>query len=77
MTKKNTEKRPAYIIKVHRDWKYEGKDGSGYWSTACKGGLAYTERGMWRAINKRLKKMQFGYQTNYFSLDKQPIKEPK
>ena len=87
MTKKTTKvERPKYIIKVHRDWKYgprarfwdilkwyEGKDGSGYWSSACKGGLAYTEWGMWRAINKRLKKMQFGYQDNYYSLDKASI----
>ena len=88
--KKNQVERPKYIIKVHRNWKYgprarfwdiqkwyEGKDGSGYWGRACKGGLAYTERGMWWAINRRLKKMQFGYQTNYFSLDKTPMEEPK
>lgn len=93
MTKKNIKiDRPAYIIKVHRDWKYGPRarfwdiqvwhprgDGpnDGYWSNACKGGLAYTEFGMWRAINKRLKKMQFGYQTNYFSLDRKEIEEPK
>jgi hypothetical protein len=92
MSKKKSVDRPAYIIKVHRDWKYGPRarfwdiqkwyqmgDGpnDGYWGAACKGGLAYTEWGMWRAINKRLKKMQFGYQTNYFSLDKTPIEEPK
>ena len=90
MTKKTTKvERPKYIIKVHRNWKYgprarfwdiqkwyEGKDGNGYWSAACRGGLAYTEWGMWRAINKRLKKMEFGYQNNYYSLDKSPIEEP-
>lgn len=81
--------RPAYIVKVTRDWRYgkyarfweiqkwyERADG-GYWGRACKGGLAYTEFGMWRAVNKRLKKMNFGYYENYFSLDKQLIEEPK
>jgi hypothetical protein len=77
--------RPQYIIKVHRNWaygprarfwdiqKWYGDDQNGYWSNACKGGLAYTEWGMWRAINKRLKKMQFGTQENYFKLDRTPI----
>lgn len=87
VTKKNIKiERPVYIIKVHRDWKYgprarfwdimkwyEGKDGSGYWSTACKGGLAYTEFGMWRAINKRLKKMKFGYFDEYYSLNREKL----
>lgn len=85
MTKKTTKvERPKYIIKVHRNWKYgprarfwdimtwrdmpEHPDG-GYWSTACRGGLAYTKWGMTRAINKRLKKMKFGYIDEYFNLD--------
>ena len=89
MTKKNTNtERPDYVIKVHRDWKYgprarfweiqtwherpQHEDG-GYWSSACRGGLAYTEFGMWRAIDKRLKKMKFGYQDNYYLLDRTPI----
>jgi hypothetical protein len=88
MSKKKIE-RPKYIIKVTRDWRYgrharfweiqkwyERAEG-GYWDRACKGGLAYTEWGMWRAINKKLKKMDFGYYENYFSLDKQEIKNPK
>ena len=89
MSKKKIE-RPKYIIKVHRDWRYGprarfwdiqewkqmGKNPEdGYWGNACKGGLAYTEWGMWRAINKRLKKMKFGYQENYFTLDKKEVKE--
>jgi hypothetical protein len=53
------------------------KTDEGYWSRACKGGIAYSDWGMWRAINKKLKKMDFGYYENYFSLDKQEIKEPK
>lgn len=77
--------RPKYIIRVRRDWRYgprarfwdiqewRERDGKGYWANACKGGLNYTERGMWRSVNKRLKKMKFGYQENYFTLDKQPI----
>lgn len=82
--------RPKYIIKVHRNWKYgprarfwdiqkwyEGKDGSGYWSAACPGGLAYTEWGMWRAINKRLKKLEFGYVDEYYSLDRKILKDIK
>ena len=84
--------KPKYIIKVHRDWRY-GKRArfwdiqkwcqmgenpeDGYWGNACRGGLAYTEWGMWRAIDKRLKKMKFGYQENYFTLDRQSIEEPK
>ncbi len=80
--------RPEYIIKVNRDWRY-GKRArfwdiqkwyqmgagpeDGYWGNACKGGLAYTEWGMWRAIDKKLKKMSYGYYENYFSLDRQPI----
>jgi hypothetical protein len=88
---KNKTENPKYIISVHRNWRYgprarfwdiqewkevKGVKG-GYWGNACKGGLAYTEWGMWRAINKRLKKMQFGYQTDYFNLDKQQIERIK
>jgi hypothetical protein len=91
MSKKKIE-RPRYIIKVNRDWRYGkrarfwdiqewkqmGKNPEdGYWGNACKGGLAYSEWGMWRAINKRLKKMQHGYSTNHFTLDRQSIEEPK
>ena len=83
--------RPQYIIKVHRNYKYGPRarfwdiqkwyqmgDGpnDGYWSAACRGGLAYTEWGMWRAINKKLKKLEFGYQDNYFTLDRNPISKP-
>jgi hypothetical protein len=91
VSKKKVE-RPAYIIKVTRDWKY-GKRArfwdiqkwyqmgagpeDGYWGNACRGGLAYTEWGMWRAINKRLKKMKFGYHESYFTLDKQKIENVK
>jgi hypothetical protein len=91
MSKKKIE-RPKYIVKVTRDWRYgkrarfweiqkwyqmgEGPE-DGYWGNACRGGLAYTEFGMWRAIDKRLKKMKFGYHVNHFTLDKQPIEEPK
>jgi len=86
MAKKKEVDRPRYIIEVHQNWRYGKRarfwdikewktspshsDG-GYWGNACKGGLAYTEWGMWRAINKRLKKMQFGYKENYYTLDKQ------
>lgn len=85
------EVRPKYLIKVHRNWKYgprarfwdieqwrevDDHPSGGYWSSACRGGLAYTEWGMWRAINKRLKKMKFGHQTNYYTLDRKPISYP-
>ena len=85
------EERPRYIIKVHRNWAYgprarfwdiqewkevNGIEG-GYWGNACRGGLAYTEWGMWRAINKRLKKMKFGSMENYFNLDRSEFKETK
>ena len=91
MSKKKIE-RPAYIIKVNRDWRYGkrarfwdiqkwyqmGKNpNDGYWGNACKGGLAYTEWGMWRAINKKLKKMSYGYYNNYFTLNRQSIEKPK
>ena len=85
--------KPKYIIKVHQDWKYgprarfwdiqtwhemKGHPDKGYWASACRGGLAYTEWGMWRAINKRLKKMKFGYIDKYYGLDRKPLnKEPK
>jgi hypothetical protein len=49
----------------------------GYWGNACNGGLAYSDTGMWWAINRKLKKMQFGYHDNYYTLDKQAIAEPK
>jgi hypothetical protein len=84
--------KPKYIIKVHRDWRY-GKRArfwdipkwcqmgenpeDGYWGNACKVGLAYTEWGMWRAIDKKLKKMSYGYHNNYFTLNRESIEEPK
>lgn len=82
------ENRPKYIIKVHRNWRYGPRarfwdiqqwretERGGYWSNACRGGLAYSEWGMWRAINKRLKKMQFGTIDQYYTLDRQPINHP-
>jgi hypothetical protein len=89
MSKKKID-RPEYIIKVNRDWRY-GKRArfwdiqkwyqmgagpeDGYWGNACKGGLAYTEWGMWWAIKRRLKKMQLGYSNTYFNLDKSKIKD--
>ncbi len=86
MSKKKIE-RPEYIIKVDRNWRYGrharfweiqrwyGTDEKGYWSSACRGGLAYTEWGMWWAIRRRLKKMQLGYSNTYFNLDKSKIEE--
>jgi len=85
MSKKKVE-RPKYIVKVTRDWRYGKRarfweiqkwyerPSGGYWGEAAHG-LAYTEWGMWRAIDKKLKKMQFGYHVNYFTLDRQPTKE--
>jgi hypothetical protein len=85
------ENRPKYLVKVHQSWNYGPRarfwdimkwvesdryEKGGYWTEACRGGLAYSERGMWRAINKRLKKMQFGYHENYFTLDREPYKHP-
>lgn len=83
--------KPKYIIKVHRDWKYGPRarfwdimkwyesdryEQGGYWSPACRGGLAYTNWGMWRAINKRLKKMEFGYHNDYYTLGGEPLLNP-
>jgi hypothetical protein len=82
--------KPKYIIKVHRNWNYgprarfwdiqEWKQmgdnpEDGYWGNVCRGGLAYTNWGMWRAINKRLKKMKFGYVDEYYTLDEKEFKE--
>lgn len=76
--------RPRYIIQVHRNWKYgprarfwsikewveaDWHSQGGFWTSACRGGLAYTEWGMWRSINKRLKKLKFGYHDTYFTID--------
>ncbi len=89
MSKKKID-RPEYIIKVSRDWRYGRRarfwdiqkwyqmgagPEDGYWGNACKGGLAYTEWGMWWAIKRRLKKMQLGYSNTYFNLDKSKIEE--
>jgi hypothetical protein len=70
--------RPEYIIQVHRNWRYgprarfweiqEWNEKYGYW-TKVTGGLSYTNWGMKRAINKRLKKLKFGYQNEYFNID--------
>lgn len=77
--------RPRYIIKVNRNWHYGPRarfwdiqewretDAGGYWGNACRGGLAYTNWGMWWAINRRLKKMKFGRVENYYTLDKKEI----
>jgi hypothetical protein len=86
---KNKNKRPEYIIKVDRDWRYGrharfweiqrwyGTDEKGYWSSACRGGLAYTEWGMRLAIKRKLKKMKIGNATNHFDLNWNKIQEPK
>ena len=80
--------RPKYLIKVSRNWRYGKRarfwdiqkwyesaryEKGGTWINACRGGIAYTERGMWRAINKQLKKMNFGSSEQYYTLDRQPI----
>jgi hypothetical protein len=82
------EERPRYIIKVSRSWRYGPRarfwdiqewkeaawaDEGGYWKNACRGGLAYTNWGMWMAINRRLKKMKFGYIDEYYNLNKDKI----
>ena len=81
--KKKTEERPKYLIEVKQSWAYgprarfweimtwyESSHGEGFWTPACRGGLAYTEWGMWRAINKRLRKMSMGNSKQYYNLDK-------
>ena len=83
MTKKKQIDRPKYIIKVHQNWRYghrarfwdimtwverDGSKDGGYW-TSVTHGLAYTKIGMRLSINRRLKKMQFGYTDKYFQLD--------
>lgn len=77
------DEKPTYIVEVRRDWRYGPRarfwsikkwdEDKQYWKSACRGGLSYTEFGMWRAINKKLKKMKFGYSTNYFTLDRKHI----
>ena len=80
--KKEKIDRPKYLIEVKRSWAYGPRarfweilkwremDNGGYWTPACRGGLAYTGYGMWRAINKRLKKMSMGNSKQYYNLDK-------
>lgn len=86
MTKKKKQvDRPKYIIEVRRNWRFgphchfwdilQWKESDlyeegGYWGMACEGGVAFTKRGMWRAVNKRLKKLGFGFETKYYNLDK-------
>lgn len=80
---KSNKERPEYIIQVHRNWRYGPRarfwdimtwkednrfDEGGYWSKVT-GGLAYTKLGMQWSINRRLKKMKFGYQDQYFNID--------
>ena len=78
-----------YRVEVHTDWRYgkhakfweiqkfnqelSNRYGEIYYSSACKGGLAYTNIGMWWAIRRKLKKMQTGYYNTYYSLDKKVI----
>ncbi len=78
-----------YRIEVHTDWRYGkrakfweiqqfNKDASDRYGEvvyyrACKGGLAYTNFGMWWAIRRKLKKMKVGYSTKYYGLDKNLI----
>jgi hypothetical protein len=83
--KKVTPPDNLYRVKVHTDWRYgkhakfwdiekfnqEASDrhGEPVYFTACKGGLAYTNIGLWRTIRRRLKKMKVGYSTTYYGLD--------
>lgn len=84
----SVEERPRYIIRVSRnglygprakfwsiqEWKEaDWADEGGYWSNVCNGGLAYTNWGMWRSINKQLQKLKFGYVVDYYNLNKERI----
>lgn len=77
------QERPKYIIKVHQNWRYgprarfwnimtwvdiKGHKKGGYW-TSLSHGLSYTKLGMKLSINRRLKKMEFGYKDAYYNLD--------
>lgn len=80
--------RPKYLIKVHQSWNYGPRarfwsiqkwydnGHGGWWTNVGRGGLAYSERGMWRAINKRLKQMEFGSVTKYYTVDQELVKHP-
>jgi hypothetical protein len=75
-----------YRIEVSTDWHYgkrakfweiqkfnqEASDryGEVVYYRACKGGLSYTNFGMWWAIRRKLKKMKVGNSTKYYGLDK-------
>lgn len=85
------QERPKYIIKVHRDWRYGPRarfwdimewtefpkhPKRGWWSSVAHG-LSYSKWGMRLAINRKLKKMQFGIKNEYFNLDGSVFKDIK
>ena len=80
--------RPQFIIKVETSWMYgprarfwsiqrwalsAANPNGGTWIDVGRGGLAYTNWGLWRAVNKQLKKMQMGNTTTHYTLDKKII----
>lgn len=78
-----------YRVEIHTDWRYGkrakfwqiqkfDKDSSDRYNEVVyrsvgKGGLAYTNIGMWWSIHRKLKKMRVGYKTTYYGLDKNII----
>lgn len=88
--KKITPPDNLYRVKVQTDWRYgkhakfwdiekfHQEDSNKYeqvvYYRACKGGLAYTNIGMWWAIRRKLKKMKIGYSTTYYELGGEVLK---
>lgn len=84
--KKITPPENLYRVEVRTDWRYgkrakfwdiqkfnqeaSDKYGEVVYYHACKGGLAYTNWGLWYQVRRRMKKMKIGHSTTYYALDK-------
>lgn len=80
-----------YRVEVHTDWRYgkrakfweiqqfnqelSNRYGEVYYTRACKGGLVYTNLGLWFAVRRKMRKLKNGYSTSYYALDKSLIEK--
>lgn len=80
-----------YCVKVTTDWRYgkrarfweiqkfnqeaSDKYGEVVYYQACKGGLAYTNWGLWYQVRRRMKKMKVGNSRTYYNLNREVIKK--
>jgi hypothetical protein len=82
-----------YRVKIDKDWRYgkhamfweiqkfdqelSNRYNEVYYNRACRGGIAYTQLGLKWAVKRKMKKMQTGYSTNYYTLKWTKIDENK